>query len=136
MSTLLNAFLPEKIVIGVQVDVTTGLPDGVVRIAPTLTYNNMSAAETAELLAVFDKLGIEGFNTQDLTAMIADSVNGMLDSMRDYLVLTFEPSKLAEEKKDGKPGYMRTWPTTPSTFFCRRCTACWKKRCSPRTARP
>lgn len=105
MSTLLNAFLPEKIVIGVQVDVTTGLPDGVVRIAPTLTYNNMSAAETAELLAVFDKLGIEGFNTQDLTAMIADSVNGMLDSMRDYLVLTFEPSKLAEEKKDGKPGY-------------------------------
>lgn len=108
MSALVQAFLPQKIVVSVQVDVTAGLPEGVVRAAPALCYNSMSPEDTASMLAVIDKLGIEGFNTADLTKMVADSVNQVLDSMQQHLVLDFAPSKLAEHKLNGDKGYEDT----------------------------
>lgn len=95
------AFLPEKVVVSIQVDITVGLPDGVSRTAPAISYNSMSPEETAEMLSVLDKFGVEGFNTADISGMIAKPVNQIIDTMSEHLVISVVPSRLAESDAPG-----------------------------------
>lgn len=90
-------FLPKQIVMTVSADITLDRP-AEERLPAAIRYNAMTAAETADMLAVMEKFGVSGFDTASITAMVAEPVNEILDNMNKAIFITIEPSKLTELK--------------------------------------